>query len=284
MDDAADAHRAAVVAALLGIVGTALGVASFWGISGPVLRAVQAAGLLVSGTVFFTVRGRHPPYSKLQANALFLLVLVPTVVMVWLIDDARAAHGAHWVPYEPAKLSVLTLAVIAPPGWPTGVVAILMFVGSSLLHHAILPAAARARMSAGEPFGILAYGAFAAVLLGFKQRGYTLRAALQRTRSEKVALERVARVAMALRDLANTPVQTLELVRQRLLAEDNLLPEAERMRRALERLRRLNDILAPYQSAVVWDDEGRTLERELRSVSRASRRGLKWAGFSLRRS
>ena len=284
MDDVAEAHRAAVVAALLGVVGTALGVVGFWGVSGPALRAVQAAGLLVSGTVFFTSRGRHPLYSKLQANALFLLVLMPTVVMVWMIDDARAAHGAHWVPYEPAKLSVLTLAVIAPPGWPTGVVAILMFVGSSLLHQASLPDAVRARMSAGEPFGILAYGVFAIVLLGFKQRGYTLRAELQRARSEKVAIERVARVAMALRDLANTPVQTLELVRQRLLVEEGLGPQTDRMKRALERLRRLNDILAPYQSAVVWDDEGRALEREIRSVSRAPRHGSKWASFSLRRS
>jgi hypothetical protein len=284
MDDAAEAHRAAVVAALLGVVGTALGAVGFWSLSGPALRAVQAAGLLVSGTVFFSLRGRPPPYSKLQSNALFLLVLVPTVVMAWMIDDARAAHGVHWVPYEPAKLSVLTLAVIAPPGWPCGAVALLMFVGSSLLHHAILPEAARARMSAGEPFGILAYGAFAVVLLGFKQRGYTLRAELQRARAEKVALERVARVAMALRDLANTPVQTLELVRQRLLVDDGLRPQTDRMRRALDRLRRLNDILAPYQSAVVWDDAGRALEREIRSVSRAPRRGLKGAGPSLGRS
>ena len=85
--------------------------------------------------------------------------------------------------------------------------------------------------------------------------------------SEKVALERVARVSMALRDLANTPVQTLELVRQRLLTDDpQLSVQTERMGRALERLRRLNDLLAPYQSAVVWDGEGTTVEREILSA------------------
>ena len=69
---------------------------------------------------------------------------------------------------------------------------------------------------------------------------------------------------MALRDLANTPVQTLELVRQRLLTDDpQLRIQTERMGRALERLRRLNDILAPYQSAVVWDGEVTTVEREI---------------------
>ena len=122
-------------------------------------------------------------------------------------------------------------------------------------------------MSAGEPFGIIAYGVFALVVLGFKQRGYALRGELEHERSEKVALERVARVSLALRDLANTPVQTLELVRQRLLTDDpQLRVQTERMGRALERLRGLNDILAPYQSAVVWDEDGPT-QREIVTAS-----------------
>lgn len=285
MDDAAEAHRAAVIAAFLGVVGTAMGVVGFWRISDPALRAVQAGGILVNGTILLALRGRRPPYVRGQANALFLVLLVPTVVMAWMVDTARATHSAHWVPYEPAKLSVLTLAVIAPPGWATGAVAIAMFVGSSLLHHLLLDDPIRARMSAGEPFAIIAYGVFALVLLGFKQRSYALRLELQRARAEKVAIERVARVAMALRDLANTPVQTLELIRQQLLAVDpQWRRQTDRMGRALERLRRLNDLLGPYQAAVTWDDEGRALEREIRSVSRASRRQLDGADLGFRRS
>jgi hypothetical protein len=284
MDDAAEAHRAAVIAALLGVVGTVMGVIGFWHVSGPALRAVQAGGMLVNGTILFTLRGRHPPYSRAQSNALFLLLLVPTVVMAWMVDAARAAHGVHWVPYEPAKLSVLTLAVIAPPGWATGAAAIAMFVGSSLLHHALLGDVVRARMSAGEPFAIIAYGVFALVLLGFKQRSYALRSELQQARSEKVAIERVARVAMALRDLANTPLQTLELVRQQLLAADpQCRTHTDRIGRALDRLRRLNDLLGPYQAAVTWDDEGRALEREIRTVSRASRRRVECVDLTPRR-
>jgi hypothetical protein len=193
-------------------------------------------------------------------------VLVPTVAMTWMLDDARAAHSARWVPYEPHKLSMLALAIIAPPGWSTGVVAILMFVGSALLHQAVLPEALRARMSAGEPFGVIAYCVFALVLLGFKQRRNTLYKELEHARGEKMVLERVARVAMALRDLANTPVQTLELVRQALLdADPRLCVQAERMARALARLRRLNDILLPYQTAVPWDEGGRAIVSELRT-------------------
>jgi hypothetical protein len=237
VDDAAEARRAAVISALLGVVGTVMGVVGFWRISGAALRIVQAAGILLSGAVFLGLRTGGRAFSRRQSEALFLLVLVPTVVMTWLVDDARAAHSASWVPYEPNKLSALTLAIIAPPGWSTGIVGILMFVGSALVHHFTWPDAVRPRISAGEPLGIIAYGVFALV------------------------------VSMALRDLANTPVQTLELVRQKLLTHDPQLPrQTERMGRALERLERLNDILAPHQSAVAWQEDGPT-QQEIATAS-----------------
>jgi len=267
MDQAAEAHRAAVVSALLGVLGSASSVVGFWKISGLSLRSAQTLTFLINGSALWWLYARLPPFSRSRSNAIFLLVLLPTVVMTWLIDDARAAHSAYWVPYEPIKLSALTLAIIAPPGWRIGMVAILLFVGSALVHHVMLADALRARMTAGEPFGVIAYGMFALVVLGFKQRGYALRAELEHERSEKLVLERVARVAMALRDLANTPVQTLELVRQRLLTDDpQLRIQTERMGRALERLRRLNDILAPYQSSVIWDGEVTTVEREIHTT------------------
>jgi hypothetical protein len=268
VEDASEAHRAAAAAALLGVIGTAIGVAGFWSISGPALHVVQAIGLAVNGGALAVLHARRERPSQRLANALFLLVLVPTTVMVWMVDDARAAHSARWVPYEPNKLSALTLAIIAPPGWRTGLVGISMFIGSALVHHTVLTDGVRARMSAGEPFGIIAYGAFALVLLGFKQRGHGLRRELERARTEKLALQHVAHLAMAMRDLANTPVQTLELVRQALLLDGhNSEVQARRMGHALDRLRRLNDILMSYQAAVTWDDTGHALDCELSSVA-----------------
>jgi hypothetical protein len=267
MDDAAEAHRAAAVTALLGVLGTALGVIGFWRVSGFALRVLQCVGIAINGGALLALRAQRPPYSRTLSNAIFLLVLVPTVVMTLLVDEARASHSGAWVPYEPAKLSALTLAIIAPPGWSTGVIAILMFVASTVVHHFTWPDYLRDRISAGEPFGIIAYGVFALVLLGFRQRGHAMRAELERARSEKLAMERVARVSIALRDLTNTPLQTLELVRRKLLSRDPQTPvQLERMGRALERLRRLNDVLAPYQAAVTWDHEGASAEREIASA------------------
>jgi hypothetical protein len=213
-------------------------------------------GLLTSGTVLCVLLARRTPGSVRLSNTLFLLVLLPTIVLVWMADDARAVRGGNWVPYEPIKLSVLVLAMIAPPGWKTGTFAILLFAGSALLHYFLFSEVARARLPPGVPFGIIAYGAFALIVLGFRRRGHVLRAELEQARSEKVALARLQRVAISLRDLANTPLQTLELVRRALLTDSPNLPaQADRMAHALEKLRVLNDILRPYQNAVVQEEK-----------------------------
>jgi hypothetical protein len=278
MEKATEAHRAALICALLGVVGTALGVIGFLSISGTALRLAQLIGILVNGAVLWILQARRRPFSPATSNALFLFVLVPTVVMVWMLDDARAAHSARWVPYEPNKLSALTLAMIAPPGWSTGIVGILMFVGTAVVHQVLLPEGVRARMAVGEPFGVIAYGVFALVVLAFKQRSLTLRDELERARADKLTVERVARVAMALRDLANTPVQTLELIRQVLLGDPRLDKQTERMGRALERLRQLNDLLLHYQNAVPWDGTGQAFESDLAAICRVSASARAGAG------
>jgi hypothetical protein len=274
MDRATEAHRSAVICALIGVVGTALGVVGFWGFSGTSLRAVQGVGILVSTTALVVLRSRRPPYSRSSSNALFLVVLLPTIVMVWMVDDARALHSARWVPYEPNKLSALTLAMIAPPGWATGIAGILMFVGSAVVHQLWFSDAFHAHEAAGEPFGIIAYGVFALLLLGFRQRGHAMREELARARSERLALERVARVAITLRDLANSPVQTLELVRQELIHDaPQLRVHQQRMGRALQQLRKLNEVLMRYQDAVPWDAQGHAFEDELFAPWRATAEG-----------
>jgi hypothetical protein len=271
MDRATEAHRSAIVCALIGVVGTALGIVGYWSLSGPSLRLVQAVGILVSGTALGILLPRRPPYSRVLSNAIFLLVLLPTLVMVWMIDDALAAHGTRWVPYEPSKLSVLTLALIAPPGWLTGIVGIVAFAGSAVVHQHAFADSFRAREAVSEPFGVIAYAAFALVVLGFRQRSHAMREELARARSEKLALERVARVAITLRDLANSPVQTLELIRQELIIHAPQLRVHEgRMGRALAQLRKLNEVLMRYQDAVPWDAQGHAFEDDLFAPWRAT--------------
>jgi hypothetical protein len=252
---ASEAHRAAVAAAVLGVLGALNSILGYWRISGTVMHVVTVAELVGSCVALAVLRLRRALPSTALSNIIFLLLLVPAAMMMWLIDEVRIGQGVSWVPYEPNKLGALTIAIIAPPRWWTGVAGILLFIGSAAVHHVLLPPAVRVHMVVGEPTGIIAYGTFSLVLLWFRRRSYTLGVQLEQTRSEKLALSQLARVAMSLRDLANTPLQTLELVRRALLTRAPDLPkQAQRMEHALSRLRGLNDVLVPYQAQVPPED------------------------------
>jgi hypothetical protein len=80
-------------------------------------------------------------------------------------------------------------------------------------------------------------------------------------------IEELARMSLAVRDLANTPLQTLELTLELLRRSDADPTIVERLSRSLQRLRRLNELLASYEQDVVWTarqesfDAVRVLER-----------------------
>jgi hypothetical protein len=256
------------MSAVLGVVGTALLMLAFPHLNQPALRLMQVLVLTVSVSILLLAVLRRRPLRLAAGNALFLASLVPTVALVWLVDDGRAAEGLRWVPFEPTKLSALTLALLAPPSLWVGAVAILMFVGSGLAHNVVLSGAIRARMASAEPWALISYGVFALVLLGFRSRGRTLQAALEREHADRLALERVADVALALRDLANTPAQTMELIRHELSTHDaRTAVLARHMRNALGQLARLSDLLSRYAQAVSWNKRGLSFDGATQAAS-----------------
>jgi hypothetical protein len=255
-DRVVDATRSAVISGILGIVGTAIFALSVWHPS-PAFRLAQVAGFVLNGTVLAILWFRRARPSAALAYTLFMLTVLPALVLVWLANEASATRSPRWIPYEPDKLSVMALAMIAPPGWWPGIIAIGAFLAAALIHHQTMSDTLRLQMMAVEPVAIIAYCLFAFVLLTFRQHGRRLQAELARARSEKLVLESVARFAMSLRDLANSPVQTLELIRHALPVGDPRLRGLERhMGHALDRLRQLNQILVRYQRAITWKDSG----------------------------
>jgi hypothetical protein len=264
------------MSAVLGVVGTVLLMLAFPNLNAPHLRLSESLVLAVSASILLLAVLRRRPPRLAAGNALFLASLVPTVALVWLIDDGRAAEGLRWVPYEPTKLSALTLALLAPPSLWVGAIAILMFVGSGLAHHLVLSDAIRARMASAEPWALISYGVFALVLLGFRYRRRELQAELEHERADRLALERVADVALALRDLANTPVQTIELIRHELSAHDERTAVlAGHMHNALDQLSRLSSLLSRYAQAVSWNTRSASFDGATEAASLLDRRGAR---------
>ena len=88
---------------------------------------------------------------------------------------------------------------------------------------------------------------FTVVLYVIGRRVSAVERAAERARTEARALERLAREQLALRDLANTPLQTLEIVVELLRRQH---PEArelsDRMERSLVRLRELSRAISVH--------------------------------------
>jgi hypothetical protein len=148
-------------------------------------------------------------------------------------------------------MAVIGVALLAP-SLQLGAVLIVLFAvetgALALLSHL----AGRHEVVAGEPWVTLAYALIAFGLLVDRVRRQRAeeRAVCAQARSDEMA--RLARMALALRDLANTPLQTLR-VNAALLRErpvDGVV--MARIERALDRMCELNRILARWESAARW--------------------------------
>jgi hypothetical protein len=158
-----------------------------------------------------------------------------------------------WAPFQAEKLGALTVALLAPPGFWIGTLSILAFAATPIVHAASFAPAVRARLPMSEPWASLAYGAFALLLLFYRLRARAVEREMARVNAEVAAREQLTRALLAVRDLTNTPTQTLSLA-VALLREHH--PEDSelhrRMDRALTCLREINGVVGAYESKIGW--------------------------------
>jgi hypothetical protein len=244
-DAAAWSCRIAAAAGTLMVIGLAID-ASYWkttyGFAPP--GHVAAAMLSAASVVLLVVMRERP--RKWLGSAVFVVDIAVVLAALSWSDGVLAHADPHWVPFDAHKLGALAVALLAPPTVWVGLVAIAGFTVAPLLElHAWEPEV-RARMPAA-PWATLAYGVFACGLYAVQIRRYALMRRAARAEAEAAALERFARMVLALRDLANTPLQTVELttalLRRRGEPDPRLL---DRILRACDRLVATSRVLDRY--------------------------------------
>jgi hypothetical protein len=238
-------------------------------------QALTVVGLSIDAMFWSTTTGRAPPLHLLGAAVAAVLLgallatrrrartwvgaaalladVVVVLVALWATDDVLARSAAAWVPFQPQKLALLTIALLAPtPAW-VGALAIGAYTAVSVAHFLAFPPEIRARVALEEPWATIAFGAFALGLLAHRKHAARAERAAHRAQLEAQSIERLARIALAVRDLSNTPVQTLQLVsallRSRHPADAPLL---DRMDRSIARLEALDRALSTYEAQVDW--------------------------------
>ncbi len=240
-------HAMLLYQGMLNAVGALLALL-MWGRFGGVTLDLICGILIASGvaTLIWVPRLRAP-LSDSAATLLFALNLVPVYAALWISEAVLASRGTLWVPFQPHGLSSLTIAILTPPirrvGVPTillpAILAALQFETFSGDQQALLPP-----NSLYEPW---VSAIFAEVLYFYKLHTFRIADFAAARETEAQLMRKTTRTILAIKDLANSPIQSLTVdaeILKELHPEDS--PVARRIGKSAFQLRQLNRILDEY--------------------------------------
>lgn len=199
----------------------------------PALMAVDIIHFLIAATITLLMWRRT--WSTRACDLAFVIATAPFIVGMWL-PQTYDLGGDLVEPMLAHHFLLLGIAVVAP-SWRSGAAMIVVFIVHALaLSHMLVEAVGSSPALDREPWFTLVFGVFAAMLLYTRERRRKLEKRLSAAEGRAQMLAQVSRVLLALRDRANTPLQTLEVAIS-LLEEGHDTPATQAMlRRSLERL------------------------------------------------
>jgi hypothetical protein len=245
------AWRAAVISVVLNLVGMPLELVVLRTVPGvliwPAIGALAWSAVLL---VFLVTTRRRQ--SRMAANSAFVLNTAVIVSALWMIGQDVIASGRTWMPFQEFKLGMVTVAMIAPEPW-LGVVGIAAYATASLAQFEAITAVSHDHLVVTEPWATLAFGLFSVILLAYRLRQSVLERGIAFARARNEATEELAKVMLAVRDLSNTPLQTIAFAAEtaRTLHPD-LAPVIDRIDRSLGKLRALDRRLRAHEHTVRW--------------------------------
>jgi hypothetical protein len=244
--------RSAVTQAVLTAVFPVFGYLDFPSTGRPVfLSRVVCIGWALA-LLAILVRQRKRP-SLTFSRIAFGLAPIPLLPMFWLLAHERSLRILPLELFFRENLASVLCAVATPPAAAISLVVIAAITAQNFIVYyfgAIPLAADTTRL---EPWTSLLIGVFAVGLALYRAHRQRAEVGLIVARERATALERMTRSFLAARDLANTPLQTLELSLSLLKGR---YPQAQdlttKMERSLMRLRELNLVLDIKASEVEW--------------------------------
>jgi hypothetical protein len=232
---AARASRVAAFAAMLAIVGLGID-ACFWWLRFGLIAHRHLAAMVLAGAILGVLWATRARPREWLATAAFCANSAAVLTALWA-TDARLSHVSHWDPFEAQKLGALTVALVTPPRAWVGFLGIAAFTAVPIVELATWGPRVHADLPPAVPFTVIAYGVFACGILALQLRRMSVEQRDADRQARAAALERFADLLLSLRDLANTPLQTIELTLASVERSDRLHARAvARLRRACTQL------------------------------------------------
>jgi hypothetical protein len=245
------AWRGSLLAAVLNVLGSPLELVVARDVHGMPHWPPLAAGAVGLVLLAYLVRGRSSP-TRAGAAVTMLVNTAAIAAMLWINDAHWATLGPRWAPFQANKLGALTVGLLTPE-ISVGVVCIAAYAVTAVVQWALFAPAVRAELARGEPVVTCIFAVFGVIILIVGARRYQLERRLLEKEHQTTALEQLARALLAVRDFANTPLQTIEtataLAR---LQHPDVGAQLLRIERALARLRGLNQMLSRHEAHIRW--------------------------------
>ena len=193
-------------------------------------------------------------------SAVFMVNTVAILVTLWITSGYWATTGSAWTPFQANKLGALAVAMLAPQ-LGVGLAAIAGFAGMAIGKFYFLDPDIHRGFPVGEPWFVLIYAMFGAVLLIYRLRGMALEREMLRAQAEALAAGQLARTFMRVRNYTNTPIQTIAFTTELLRARNHdLKPTLDRLERAVDKLTECSRLLGSYENAHNWSRGEESLE------------------------
>lgn len=235
--------------------------------SGDVELAILDINLLTMGWVLTRVR----KIGDGLASLIFAMNLIPVFVILWFSGMTASGLEKFWVPFQAHELSCLTIAILAPPKRAVGILAILLIPVLAFLQFRSFSVQELAYLPDRPMVAPIAFAAFALVLYLFRIRGIEITSLVAKSDAETAMMKKLNRTILALKDLTNSPLQSLTLdaeILKRMHPETG--PVASRVEKSVAQLTDLNRILDQQLrgSAIESEDVSFDPYDEIRAILR----------------
>ena len=208
---------------------------------------------------------RRPRATVRLASAVFLANIIAILMALWITSGYWATTGSAWTPFQANKIGALAVAMLAPQ-LGVGLVSIAGFAAIAIGKFYVLDPEIHRGFPVGEPWFILIYALFGAVLLIYRLRGMVLERNMLRAQAEAIAAGQLARTFMRIRNYTNTPIQTIAFTTELLRAKTHdLKPILDRLERAVDKLTECSRLLGSYENAHTWSRGDESLEATIRN-------------------
>jgi len=175
----------------------------------------------------------------------YVVLVLPMLPIVWVIDARALTSGAPWQPFTGAKLVVLGLIVLTPRSTAAAALLAIFIAEWALFWNHFALWTHPAITASGEPWVVLLYFMAGLLLVWMRWHNHRLDREQYERDLEAQTIREVSQVATAVRDLASTPLQNLELsiadLRSRHPEEQLTLERMDRSVGRLTDLRPLSD-------------------------------------------